>query len=132
MIVTTLHAVVKLRDHLIRYSLGEIRDRAILFPQTSRQDAERNFPCLLKYLLNYGYFKFGLEITLIALVSSIVHRRDVLAITYVLWLILLLCLNRMHCARVWYIFQLYFVISIFLQYVFVIHFPPNLCLGEYC
>jgi len=62
MIVTTLHSVVKLRDHLIRTSLGEKRELKLLFPQTSRQDAERNLSCLFKYLLNYGYFKFGLEI----------------------------------------------------------------------
>ncbi|XP_034113348.1 piezo-type mechanosensitive ion channel component [Drosophila albomicans] len=129
LIVTTLHAVVKLRDHLIRLSLGEVRDPSILFPHTSRQDAERNFSGLLKYLLNYGYFKFGLEITFIALVSSIAHRRDVLAVTYVIWLIILLCLNRMQCARIWYIFQLYFVVSIFVQYLHLIHFPPNLCIA---
>nr|XP_032289055.1 piezo-type mechanosensitive ion channel component [Drosophila virilis] len=127
MIVTTLHAVVKLRDHLIRFSMGEIRDRTTIFPKTSRQDAERNFSGLLKYLLNYGYFKFGCEITLIALVSTIVHRRDILSVTYALWLILLLCLTRLQCARIWYMLQLYFVLSIFVQYVYLIHFPPNLC-----
>ncbi|KAH8312575.1 hypothetical protein KR044_011541, partial [Drosophila immigrans] len=130
MIVTTLYAVVKLRDHMLRISMGEVRNHVILFPQTSRQDAERNFSCLLKYLLNYGYFKFGLEITLIALVSSIAHRRDVLAVTYVIWLILLLCLKRTQCARIWYIFQLYFVLSIFIQYLYLINFPPNLCIGK--
>lgn len=127
MIITTLHAVVKLRDHLIRFSMGEIRERLVLFPETSRQDAEHNFPGLIKYLCNYGYFKFGLELTLIGLVSTIVHRCDVLAVTYIIWLIILLCLNRVQCARIWYIFQLYFVLSIFVQYLYLIHYIPNLC-----
>ncbi|KAH8417301.1 hypothetical protein KR222_008389, partial [Zaprionus bogoriensis] len=131
MIVTTIYAVVKFRDHLIRFSLGEIKVRAVLFPQITRQDAEHDFACLLKYLLNYGYFKFGLEITLIALVSAIVQRRDLLSITYVFWLILLLSLNRTQCARVWIIFQMYFVLSVLVQYLYQINFPPHLCLCKY-
>ncbi|XP_037730493.1 piezo-type mechanosensitive ion channel component isoform X4 [Drosophila subpulchrella] len=127
MIVTSLHAVVKLRDHLIRYSTYNQKDRNVLFPDITRQDAERDFPGLLKYVFNYGFFKFGLEITLIGLVSTIAHRRDILALTYLIWLILLLCLNRVQCARIWEIFQLYFVVSIFVQYMYLLNFPPNIC-----
>jgi len=131
MIVTSLHAVVKLRDHLIRYSTYNQKDRNVLFPDITRQDAERDFPGLLKYVLNYGFFKFGLEITLIGLVSTIAHRRDILALTYLIWLILLLCLNRVQCARIWEVFQLYFVVSIFVQYLYLLNFPPNICDGKY-
>ncbi|XP_033241797.1 piezo-type mechanosensitive ion channel component isoform X2 [Drosophila pseudoobscura] len=127
MIVTSLHAVVKLRDHLIRYSMFKRKERKVLFPKISRQDAERDFAGLIKYLLNYGYFKFGLEITLIGIVSTIALRRDLLALTYAVWLILLLSLNRMQCARIWEILQLYFVLSIFVQYLYLLNFPPNLC-----
>ncbi|KAI8034553.1 hypothetical protein M5D96_012669, partial [Drosophila gunungcola] len=127
MIVTSLLAVVKLRDHLIRYAMYKSKDSKVIFPKISRLDAERDFPGLLKYLLNYGYFKFGIEITLIGLVSTIAHRRDFLALTYVTWLILLLCLNRTQCARIWEVFQLYFVLSIFVQYIYLLNFPPNLC-----
>ncbi|XP_030240836.1 piezo-type mechanosensitive ion channel component [Drosophila navojoa] len=130
MVVTTLHAVVKLRDHLLRLSMGVIVEHTVLFPGITRQDAENNFPGLIKYLCNYGYFKFGLEITLIALVSTIVHRCDLLAVTYILWLLILLCLTRLQCARIWYIFQLYFILSIFVQYLYLIHYPPNLCKDE--
>lgn len=128
MVITTLHSLVKLRDHLIRYSTGKKKDRSILFPEIGRNDAERDFAGLLKYLLNYGYFKFGLEISLIALVSTIVHRRDLLSITYICWLILILSLPRKHCARIWNIFQHYFVFSILTQYLYQIHSPPHLCL----
>lgn len=129
MVVTTMHAVVKLRDHLLRLSMGVITDHTVLFPGITRQDAENNFPGLIKYLCNYGYFKFGLEITLIGLVSTIVHRCDLLSVTYILWLLILLCLTRLQCARIWYIFQLYFILSIFVQYLYLIHYPPNLCKG---
>ncbi|KAH8380161.1 hypothetical protein KR009_009293 [Drosophila setifemur] len=129
MIVTSLHAVVKLRDHLIRYTFFEPKDRHLLFPDVKRRDAERDFPGLLKYMLNYGFFKFGLEITLIGLVATIAHRRDLLSLTYVIWLILLLVLKRVQCARIWEIFQLYFVLSIFVQYLYLLSFPPNLCVA---
>ncbi|XP_043655124.1 piezo-type mechanosensitive ion channel component [Drosophila teissieri] len=127
MILTSLHAVVKLRNHLIRYSINEQKDRKLLFPDITRQDAERDFPGLLKYVLNYGFFKFGFEITLIGLVSTIAHRRDLLALTYLIWLVLLLSLSRFRCARIWEILQIYFVLSIFVQYVYLLTFPPNLC-----
>lgn len=127
MVISTLHSLVKLRDHLIRYSTGKVQNRTLLFPEIGRHDAERDFAGLLKYLFNYGYFKFGLEISLIALVSTIVHRRDLLSITYICWLILILSLPRKHCARIWNIFQNYFVLSILFQYLYLIHSPPHLC-----
>ncbi|XP_034138402.1 piezo-type mechanosensitive ion channel component [Drosophila guanche] len=127
MIVASMHAVVKLRDHLIRYSTFERKERKVLFPNIRRHDAERDFSGLIKYLFNYSYFKFGLEITLIGMVSTIALRRDLLALTYTIWLILLLSLNRMQCARIWELFQLYFVLSIFVQYLYLLNFPPNLC-----
>lgn len=127
MIITTVHSIVKLRDHLIRFSIGKIKNRSTLFPQIGRNEAELDFIGLVKYLFNYGFFKFGKEITLIALVSTIVHRRDLLSITYILWLILLLSLPRRHCARIWVVFQYYFVISLLVQYLFEIHTPPHLC-----
>ncbi|XP_043064485.1 piezo-type mechanosensitive ion channel component-like [Drosophila ficusphila] len=127
MIITSLHAVVKLRDHLIRYSMYEQKHRKVLFPNITRRDAERDFPGLFKYLINYGFFKFGFEITLIGLVSTIAHRRDLLALTYVIWLILLLFLSRVQCSQIWEIFQLYFVLSIFMQYLYLLNFPPNIC-----
>lgn len=131
MILTSLHAVVKLRDHLIRYSTHKQKDTKLLFPDITRQDAERDFPGLLKYVLNYGYFKFGFEITMIGLMSTIAHRRDLFALTYLIWLVLLLCLSRFRCARIWEMLQLYFVLSIFVQYVYLLNFPPNLCNGRY-
>ncbi|KRG00447.1 uncharacterized protein Dwil_GK27211, partial [Drosophila willistoni] len=127
MIVTSLHAVVKLRDHLIRFSTFDYKEHKVLFPQATRHHAERDLTGLLKYLLNYGYYKFGLEITLIGLVSSIAYRRDVLGLTYIVWLIIILCLTRVQCARIWDIFHLYFVISVLLQYLYLLNFPPNLC-----
>ncbi|XP_030385687.1 piezo-type mechanosensitive ion channel component isoform X1 [Scaptodrosophila lebanonensis] len=128
MVVASLHAVVKLRDHLIRAYMRDYRDQKVLFPDTERQDAERDFPGLVKYLCNYGFFKFGIEITLVGLIATISHRRDLIAVTYLLWFILILFISRVQCARIWDILQLYFILSILLQYIYFLSFPPNLCI----
>lgn len=34
----------------------------VLFPRTTRQDADKDLPAMLKYLANFVFFKFGIEV----------------------------------------------------------------------
>lgn len=36
--------------------------QTLMFPQITRSDADTNVKNCIKYLLNYGYYKFGVEV----------------------------------------------------------------------
>lgn len=132
MVIVTMHAVISLRQLQMRVKTGEnvANLPKLLFQNITRADAEKDLVGLIKYLLNFGFYKFGIEISLIALVSTITYRQDIVAVVYAVWLVVLLLLKRSQCAKLWGIFQTFFAISILLQYIVLIGLPPSWCTGK--
>jgi len=95
MVIVTMHAVITLRQLQMRVKIGALNapPTKLLFPHIIRADAEKDLVGLVKYLLNFGFYKFGIEISLIALVSTITYRQDIVAVAYALWLVVLLLLT---------------------------------------
>ncbi|KAH8376905.1 hypothetical protein KR093_002071 [Drosophila rubida] len=131
MVIVTMHAVISLRQLQMRVKIGEnvAMQPKLLFQHITRADAEKDLVGLVKYLLNFGFYKFGIEISLIALVSTITYRQDIVAVVYAVWLVVLLLLKRSQCAKMWGIFQTFFAISILLQYIVLVGLPPSWCMG---
>ncbi|KAH8271869.1 hypothetical protein KR044_008417 [Drosophila immigrans] len=131
MVIVTMHAVISLRQLQMRVKIGEnaANQPKLLFQHITRADAEKDLVGLVKYLLNFGFYKFGIEISLIALVSTITYRQDIVAVVYAVWLVVLLLLKRSQCAKMWGIFQAFFAISILLQYIVLVGLPPSWCMG---
>ncbi|KAH8409601.1 hypothetical protein KR222_010130 [Zaprionus bogoriensis] len=129
MVIVTMHAVISLRQLQMRVKIGESSANLpkLLFQNITRADAEKDLVGLVKYLLNFGFYKFGIEISLIALVSTITYRQDIVAVAYALWLVVLLLLKRSQCAKIWGVFQAFFAISILLQYIVLVGLPPSMC-----
>jgi len=132
MVIVTMHAVITLRQLQMRVKIGALNapPTKLLFPHIIRADAEKDLVGLVKYLLNFGFYKFGIEISLIALVSTITYRQDIVAVAYALWLVVLLLLRRSQCAKIWGVFQAFFAISILTQYIVLVGLPPSSCLGK--
>lgn len=129
MVIVTMHAVVTLRQTQMRIITGQRNaPLKVLFPNITRKHAEENLRGMLKFLCNYGFYKFGFEITLIMLVGTIAYRQDIVAVVYAVWLLVILCLQRSKCAKIWIIFQIFIAVSIFLQYIVLVNLPPSLCL----
>ncbi|XP_054741446.1 piezo-type mechanosensitive ion channel component isoform X2 [Anastrepha obliqua] len=130
MIVVTLHAVVSLRQFQMRAIYGHTGkgQAKVLFPSTNRAKAETNLKSMIQYLFNYGFYKFGQEISLIMLVTTIAFRQDIVAFCYVIWLAVLLMFSRKRRSSVWGIFQMFIALSIFVQYLVLLGLPPSLCL----
>ncbi|XP_034474344.1 piezo-type mechanosensitive ion channel component [Drosophila innubila] len=130
MVIVTMHAVISLRQLQMRAKIGEIsaNQPKLLFQNITRADAEKDLVGLAKYLLNFGFYKFGIEISLISLVATITYRQDIVAVAYALWLVVLLLLRRSQCAKMWGVFQAFFAISILLQYIVLVGLPPSWCM----
>ncbi|GJQ85619.1 hypothetical protein Trydic_g20169 [Trypoxylus dichotomus] len=129
LVAVTLFTVVLVRQFNYKMSKGKPTTRTFfMFSGITRDDSERDLKTALKYLANYGYFKFGVEISLMATVALIGFRMDLYAILYAFWLCMLFALNRTLLSRVWYFYMCFIAIFIPIQYVMVVGLPPFLCL----
>ncbi|XP_058452791.1 piezo-type mechanosensitive ion channel component isoform X2 [Malaya genurostris] len=127
-IVVTIHAVVVLRQTIRRIRLGQSpRTPNLMFPKVSRADADKNIPQMLKYLFNYGFYKFGVEISLVSLIIVIASRMDIFSCFYAVWVCVMFHMTRDSLRRVWQVLTWFIVVLIPLQYVIFIGLPPVLC-----
>ncbi|KRY53667.1 Piezo-type mechanosensitive ion channel component 2, partial [Trichinella britovi] len=101
----------------------------IIFENCTRNDADKGLISCLKFLANYGCYKFGVELTYILITVSIAIRMDAFSLFYGLILLFSLMLQRRALANVWYMVCACFGVSILLQYGICVGLPPNLCLN---
>lgn len=74
-IVVTSWSIVLVRQYNYRASRGRPTTRAFfMFPNITRHDADKDLEHCLKYLANYGFYKFGLEVSLNSILLFLVHR----------------------------------------------------------
>lgn len=99
----------------------------MLFPRITRNDADKDLTHAIKYLFNFAFYKFGVEVTLIVMVILIAARMDIVAIFYTVWLCFLFTVSRTNKARIWPVFEWFIVVLIILQYVLAVNLPPDLC-----
>lgn len=103
----------------------------VLFARVGRNDADKDLPHLIKYLFNFGFYKFGVETTLVMIVILISARLDIIAILYTGWLCLLFSVSRETKSRIWPIFQWFIVTLILIQYILAVNLPPFLCFSKF-
>lgn len=103
------------------------RTPTVVFRNIRRTDADRDIPHLIKYLVNYGFYKFGIEICLIGYVMVVGYRMDIIACCYAIWLFFLYNLQREQARKVWTYATCFIVASIPIQYISLIGLPPGLC-----
>lgn len=103
----------------------------VLFDGVTREDADKSVTLLIKYLFNYGFYKFGIEITLVALATSICIRKDIISICYMIWLCAILSVQRKTKQFIWPIFQNFVTITIIMQYAVILNLPLSLQPSEY-
>lgn len=59
----TLWSVILIRQFNYKVSRGKPTTRAFfMFPRVTKIDADKNLGSLIKYLFNYGFYKFGVEV----------------------------------------------------------------------
>ncbi|XP_057329611.1 piezo-type mechanosensitive ion channel component isoform X5 [Microplitis mediator] len=129
-LVTTLRAIITVRQTFYRHGRGESSETPeVMFPKIKRADADRGIAECLKFLLNYGFYKFGVEFCLIGLVILIGTRLDFYSVVYGIWLLILFAQSRRRTARIWPFFRIFAIILLPLQYFFVVAPPTWLCIN---
>jgi hypothetical protein len=127
-IAVTIHAVVNLRQTIRRIRLGvSPRTPSVIFPNITRSDADKNIPNMIMFLFNYGFYKFGIEITMMSLIIVISSRMDIISCFYAIWLCALCRMNRESLKKIWQPLTWFTVFLIPIQYVVLIGIPPYFC-----
>nr|CAI5834877.1 unnamed protein product [Callosobruchus analis] len=126
--VSALWSVVAARQKIIRKQRGLPPTREpVLFPEVTFREADTSLMNYIKYVLNYGYYRMGFEITMICIVLVITVRMDGYSIMYCVWLCILLLLNRKVLRWIWPIFVGFVALSISCQYIMAVGLPPHWC-----
>lgn len=62
----TIYVVVITRQKYVRHLKGRPLSRSpILFPRISYKDANSGVLACIKYLFNYGFYRFGVEVIIV-------------------------------------------------------------------
>lgn len=128
-IIVSIHSFVILYQTIRRIKQNKPpRTPTVVFKNIRRADADKDIPHLIKYLINYGFYKFGIEICLIAYLVVIGRRMDIVACFYAIWLCFLYKLERDTARKVWNYAAYFLIISIPIQYLSLVGLPPGLCI----
>uniref|UniRef100_A0A3Q1FU82 Piezo type mechanosensitive ion channel component 1 (Er blood group) n=1 Tax=Acanthochromis polyacanthus TaxID=80966 RepID=A0A3Q1FU82_9TELE len=100
-----------------------------LFPAATRDTLDQGLIPCFKYLLNYAFYKFGLEICFLMTVNVIGQRMNFLVIIHGCWLVAMLVRRRREAiARIWPRYCLFLSIFMIFQYLLCVGIPPALCI----
>lgn len=127
--VVMLRAIVVIRQRHERISVGRPATRPyFMFQKITRTDADKNVAKCIKYFFNYGFYKFGIEICLIATVALIGTRMDLYAVFYGVWLTVMFSMERNQMEKIWHCYLGFIAIMLPVQYLMVVGLPPGLCI----
>ncbi|XP_051948231.1 piezo-type mechanosensitive ion channel component 1-like isoform X1 [Xyrauchen texanus] len=100
-----------------------------IFPQATRDTLDQGLLHCIKYLLNFTFYKFGLEICFLMTVNVIGQRMNFLVIIHGCWLVAIMVRRRRAAiAKIWSKYCLFLVVFMIYQYVLCVGIPPALCI----
>ncbi|XP_029962928.1 piezo-type mechanosensitive ion channel component 1 isoform X3 [Salarias fasciatus] len=100
-----------------------------LFPAATRDTLDQGLLPCFKYLLNYTFYKFGLEICFLMTVNVIGQRMNFLVIVHGCWLVAILVRRRRAAiAQIWPRYCLFLSVFMICQYLLCVGIPPALCI----
>ncbi|XP_022834650.1 piezo-type mechanosensitive ion channel component isoform X2 [Spodoptera litura] len=128
--VFIFYALVTYRQKALRESGALPKERIkTIFPEITRKEADIDLIHCIKYLINFGFYKFGVEITMICLMGVIGSRMDVYAVLYAAWLLVLVSIKRVAQSRLWSTFTATITFLVPIQYMIAVGFLPELCVS---
>ncbi|XP_071423247.1 piezo-type mechanosensitive ion channel component 1 isoform X3 [Pithys albifrons albifrons] len=129
LLLLVFEAVVYRRQQYHRTQYQEVAPiTETIFKNVFRRDVDCDLINCAKYLINYFYYKFGLEVCFMMMVTVIGQRMNFLAILHGCWLVAMMTLRRRAAiARLWPKYCLFLVIFFLYQYLLCVGMPPALC-----
>ncbi|KAM3726353.1 Piezo-type mechanosensitive ion channel component [Dirofilaria immitis] len=128
LLALALQAIVIYRQQHKRLVSGtNTPAHGLVFPEANPNDWDASMIDMIKFFLNFGFYKFGLELSMIMMVVVAWIRMDLLASLLLIWLMVFVFSSRVTCRYLWPVFLLYLAVVFPLQYAFYVGLPPSLC-----
>ena len=133
MVLMALVKIVKLKvkyeraTKLLNAVVQEEMPHLVLFENITWKEMDDGLVHFFKYLANFFFYRFGLEICYLMTAITVAFRMDAYAILYGIWLGLLLNLKRTTVGKVWPAYFLFLLFFLALQYMWCLGLPPILC-----
>ncbi|ULT94138.1 hypothetical protein L3Y34_003539 [Caenorhabditis briggsae] len=128
-IALAFQSIVVYRQRHHRTALGLPESlRGKVFPDFYPQHYDRSLRHAIMFLVDYGFYKFGFEITLIAMSIDVWVRMDALAAIQCVWIMLFALNKRVFNRRVWIFYVIYMSILYPLQFILYVGLPPDSCI----
>lgn len=99
----------------------------MVFGDITRDLADDSLPNMLKFLLNFAFYKFGMEVTLVMTALLVVRRMDLWSMIYMAWLLALFFGNTKFKRNALPYFKLSTFVLTLLQYMLAVKLPLFLC-----
>ena len=96
----------------------------VLFPEVNRRNADVGFKNMLLYFINFGFYKFGLELVVMYVVILVGNTGDIFSVFYVVFLIPMLLCRRKHLKLFAKVFAVYVAFVCVVKYLLLIWLPP--------
>ena len=103
----------------------------VIFPHISRVDADQSVFSLIMFFVNYGFYKFGLELVWISTTIVIATRMDAFSLIYSLPLVAQMFMPRRVCASFYPFYVCSLVVILLAQYCACVGFPFYFTCGSY-
>ena len=124
----------------------QVPDVDVLFPDTNRSNADENIGTMIKFIINYMFYKFGVEFTLAMMVINASDHADIFGTLYTITVlpvflckflelksettvILLSPARRSTLRKTWFVLCIFLFICVIAQLVLYLSFPPTFCLS---
>ncbi|XP_070575876.1 piezo-type mechanosensitive ion channel component 2-like isoform X5 [Ptychodera flava] len=129
-LVIIIQAIVNLHQKQYRWENNiETPKRGILFNEITRENADEGLLEMTKFLINYFFYKFGLEVCYAMTVITICVRLDVYGVIYATWLGILMLLLRRITYLVWPVYMCFLSILFPILYLVCLGLPEGLCIA---
>lgn len=127
-LILTFNTLVYIRQTIVRFKRKEVPPKSdCLFIGVHRKDADKTVGKLIKFMINYWFYKFGLEFIAIFLVFAIAARRDFIALIFALFLFPITLMKRTTVKRLWPFIVIMQTFMLPIQYLLILGLPIGLC-----
>lgn len=127
-VLCSFASVVRARQRRVRlwYHLP-VPPFGTIFADGNRDHADDGLLECVRFLINYGFYKFGVELTFIVVIINVAVRLDALAFVYGIAVLLMFHLRRRTLSRCWPFFCTLLGLIYPCEYLLALGPPPSAC-----
>lgn len=131
MVLIAIYWTIRYRQNHIRKLYGKAAPpHGIIFTDSEPDRYDASLKDGIKFILNYGFYKFGFECSLIMLVIVAWVRMDFVAAILAVWLLAFAILPRGASRILWPFFVIYLAVQLIVVYAMHLGLPQMLCISK--